>query len=78
MISLLVLLIVLFFVFKRSEHRAYPDAMTWRNHYRSEQAEGNTKPSFETEDSAMETARARLAKGELSPEEFETIKQALS
>lgn len=38
----------------------------------------DNKPSAPTSDRALEIARERFAKGELSPDEFEAIKKALS
>ena len=75
MLCMLLFFGLLFFLFKRYDDRRPTDGQSifdsWRNDYH--------RPAPESkEDSAMKTARERLAKGELSPEEFEAIKEALS
>ena len=65
---------LLFFLFKRYDDRRPTDGQSIFDSWRS----NIQHPSEPKEDSAMKTARERLARGEISPEEFEAIKNALS
>lgn len=78
MICILFFFGLMFFFFKRSNHSGYAKGQSWFNHLKNESRDSHHSAPASTEDNAMQTARERLAKGELSPEEFEAIKNALS